>query len=49
MNSLKFFEKDLGSENSDFADTAAIVENQDFIISVDTSVVHPAGALGKPV
>jgi tetratricopeptide (TPR) repeat protein len=47
--SLKIFEKDLGPEISDFADTAAIVENLDLIISVDTSVVHLAGAMGKPV
>ncbi len=34
---------------TDFADTAAIVANLDLVISVDTSVVHLAGALGKPV
>ncbi len=34
---------------ADFADTAAIVANLDLVISVDTSVVHLAGALGKPV
>lgn len=33
----------------DFADTAALVENLDLVISVDTSVAHLAGALGKPV
>ncbi|NKB77798.1 MAG: hypothetical protein GKR96_12375 [Gammaproteobacteria bacterium] len=33
----------------DFADTAALVENMDLIISVDTSVAHLAGAMGKPV
>jgi len=33
----------------DFADTAALVANVDLVISVDTSVAHLAGALGKPV
>ncbi|HTR78984.1 MAG TPA: glycosyltransferase family 9 protein, partial [Gemmatimonadaceae bacterium] len=40
---------DWTSELSDFADTAALVEALDLVISVDTSVVHVAGALGKPV
>ncbi len=33
----------------DMADTAAIIQSLDLIISVDTSVAHLAGALGKPV
>jgi Flp pilus assembly protein TadD len=40
---------DMMDEVHDFADTAAIVANLDLVISVDTSVVHLAGALGKPV
>ena len=42
---LHDFTKDL----TDFADTAALIDALDLIISVDTSVVHLAGALGKPV
>ena len=33
----------------DFSDTAALVASLDLVISVDTSLVHVAGALGKPV
>lgn len=33
----------------DFSDTAAIIQNLDLIISVDTSVAHLSGALGKPI
>lgn len=30
------------------ADTAALIERMDLVITVDTSIVHIAGALGKP-
>jgi tetratricopeptide (TPR) repeat protein len=33
----------------DFADTAALIEAMDLVISVDTGVAHLAGALAKPV
>jgi ADP-heptose:LPS heptosyltransferase len=33
----------------DFSDTAALAMQLDLLISVDTSVVHLAAALGKPV
>lgn len=36
------------SELKDFSDTAALIENMDLIITVDTSVAHLASALGKP-
>jgi tetratricopeptide (TPR) repeat protein len=38
-----------GEELRDFSDTAALIANLDLVIAVDTSVVHLAGALGKPV
>ncbi len=34
---------------TNFAETAAIVEQVDLVISIDTAVAHLAGALGKPV
>ncbi|MFC5495967.1 tetratricopeptide repeat protein [Caenimonas terrae] len=40
---------DLGPELRDFADTAAVMEALDLIVTVDTSVAHLAGALGRPV
>ena len=33
---------------NDFADTAAAISQLDLIVSVDTSVLHLAGALGRP-
>ncbi|RJQ82980.1 MAG: tetratricopeptide repeat protein [Desulfobacteraceae bacterium] len=40
---------DLGRELNDFSDTAAVLANLDLVISVDTAVVHLAGAMGRPV
>jgi Flp pilus assembly protein TadD len=40
---------DLTEQLTDFCETAALVGCLDLVISVDTSVVHLAGALGVPV
>jgi hypothetical protein len=39
----------LGKQIETFSDTAAIISLMDLVISSDTSIVHLAGALGKPV
>ena len=36
------------TELEDFCDTAALINQMDLVITVDTSVAHLAGALGKP-
>ncbi|RED49144.1 tetratricopeptide repeat protein [Aestuariispira insulae] len=41
--------QDLSPHLRDFADTAALLEDMDLLISVDTSVAHMAGALARPV
>ena len=41
--------RDHQNELKDFSDTAALVSEMDLIISVDTSVAHLTGALGKPL
>lgn len=41
--------RDWSDELEDFADTAALIQNLDLVITADTSVLHLAGALAKPV
>jgi len=40
---------DWGDEQTDYAETAALITELDLIITVDTSIAHAAGALGCPV
>jgi hypothetical protein len=40
---------DLTAELADFTETSALMSCLDLVISVDTSVAHLAGALGRPV
>jgi ADP-heptose:LPS heptosyltransferase len=39
---------DLAPFITDFQDTAAFIEGLDLVITVDTAVLHLAGAIGKP-
>lgn len=39
----------IGEDMADFTDTAALCELVDIVLTVDTSVAHLAGAMGKPV
>ena len=45
LGRIAFFGDDL----RDFSDTAALLDLMDLVITIDTSVAHLAGAMGKPV
>ncbi len=47
VNDYQLLLTNLDDHIKSFADTSAIIENLDLIITVDTSVAHLAGALGK--
>ena len=49
LASVKAQVTDLAPVTGDMADTAAQMEQMDLIISIDTSMAHLAGALGKPL
>ncbi|MEM1277729.1 MAG: tetratricopeptide repeat protein [Pseudomonadota bacterium] len=40
---------DACQEDRDFADTAAVIEQMDLLITTDTAVVHVAASMGKPI
>ncbi len=46
---LHIFDNDFDKKHGSFMDTAAVMEQMDLIITVDTAVAHLAGALGRPV
>ncbi len=45
----QFNVRTFGEQLRNFSDTAALVATLDLVITVDTSIAHLAGALGKPV
>lgn len=48
INQVDFPVIDLGSQVEDFTDTAALVEQLDMVIAIDTALIHLAATLDKP-
>lgn len=46
---IRMIEADTNPDADYFLDTAAVISQLDLVVSCDTSIVHLAGALGKPV
>jgi tetratricopeptide (TPR) repeat protein len=46
QHDVQYFDEDI---HRDFSDTAALIALVDLVVSIDTSVPHLAGAMGKPV
>lgn len=48
INAGKSFQQEVINNTKDFSDTASLIQKLDLVISVDTAVLHLAGALGIP-
>jgi len=51
LNSIRSFDRviRISDRLNDFFDTAQVIQQLDLVITIDTSVAHLAGAMGKPV
>lgn len=49
IQGLEFLIQNLDPHIQDFADTAAVLNELDLLISADTAIVHLAGAMNRPV
>ncbi len=46
---IKTFDAEFDDKHGRFMDTAAVIKHLDLVITIDTSISHLTGALGKPV